>query len=368
MILQRLALINFKNIREAELTLCGKLNCFVGDNGTGKTNLIDAVHYLSMCKSAFNLTDGQSVNHDADFFLLDGYYTVGENREEITCGFKKGNGKVLKRNGKEYEKLSEHIGLLPVVLVSPSDTSLIHESGEDRRKFLNTLLSQLDKGYLHALIKYNRILAERNKLLKQAFGGNSAEILEVLDMQLADAGNRIHAKRRELIEKLSPIVEKYYAVLSGDREQVQISYKSELNDTPFEELLKSAAEKDCIMQHTTVGIHRDDIRMKIGGYPLRKYGSQGQQKSFLVALKLAQFEVIEQHCRYKPILLLDDIFDKLDMERVERLIRLVSNERFGQIFITDSNKVRLDGILKSLEQDFRVFTVHEGIINPDENR
>lgn len=368
MILQRLSLVNFKNIREAELAFCGKLNCFVGDNGTGKTNLIDAVHYLSMCKSAFNLTDGQSVNHDADFFLLDGRYTVGEGREEITCGFKKGNGKVLKRNGKEYEKLSEHIGLLPVVLVSPSDTSLIHESGEDRRKFLNALLSQLDKEYLHQLIRYNRVLAERNKLLKQSYSGGFAEILEVLDMQLAETGTRIHAKRRELIETLSPVVEKYYAVLSDDREQVSVSYKSELNETPFDELLKAAYERDRILQHTTVGIHRDDIRMKIGGYPLRKYGSQGQQKSFLVTLKLAQFEVIADHCQYKPILLLDDIFDKLDMERVERLIRLVSDDRFGQIFITDSNKVRLDGILESLEPDFRLFTVAGGVIQTDETR
>ena len=366
--LRRLSLVNFKNIRETELEFCAKLNCLVGDNGTGKTNLIDAVHYLSMCKSAFNLTDGQSVCHDADFFLLDGRYTVGENREEITCGFKKGGAKVLKRNGKEYEKLSEHIGLLPVVLVSPSDTSLIHESGEDRRKFLNALLSQLDKTYLLNLIRYNRLLAERNKLLKQPYSGNFTEILEVLDMRLADTGTRIHDRRRELVETLAPVVGKYYAVLSGDREQVDISYKSELNETPLEELLRAACEKDRLLQHTTVGPHRDDIRMKIGGWPLRKYGSQGQQKSFLVALKLAQFEVIESHCGCKPILLLDDIFDKLDMERVERLIRLVSDERFGQIFITDSNKVRLDGILESLAQDFRLFTVTDGIIRPDTDR
>jgi len=368
MILQRLSLVNFKNIREADLAFCGKLNCLVGDNGTGKTNLVDAVHYLSMCKSAFNLTDGQSINHDADFFLLEGRYTVAQNREEVSCGFKKGSGKVLKRNGKEYEKLSEHIGLLPVVLVSPSDTSLIHESGEDRRKFLNTLLSQLDREYLHTLIKYNRILAERNKLLKQSYSGNFSEILEVLDLQLAESGRRIHARRRELIESLTPVVEKYYAVLSDDRERVQIAYKSDLNETPFEELLRSAYERDRILQHTTVGIHRDDIRMKIAGYPLRKYGSQGQQKSFLVALKLAQFEVIAAHCGYKPILLLDDIFDKLDMDRVERLIRLVSDQRFGQIFITDSNKVRLDGILETLDQDFRLFTVAAGEIRADENR
>ena len=366
MILQRLSLVNFKNIREAELVFCGKLNCLVGDNGTGKTNLIDAIHYLSMCKSAFNLTDGQSVNHGADFFMLDGRYTVGESREEITCGFRKGGGKILKRNGKEYEKLSEHIGLLPVVLVSPSDTSLIHESGEDRRRFLNSLLSQLDKDYLHALIKYNRILAERNKLLKQGSGGNFGGILEVLDMQLTDAGSRIHSKRQELVGKLTPVVEKYYAVLSDDREQVQVSYKSELNDADFGELLRSCSERDRVMQHTTTGIHRDDVRMKIGDYPLRKYGSQGQQKSFLVALKLAQFEIIEQHCKYKPILLLDDIFDKLDMDRVKRLIRLVSDERFGQIFITDSNKVRLDSILKNLDPDFRLFTVSEGIVKPAE--
>ncbi|MDR0955055.1 MAG: DNA replication/repair protein RecF [Rikenellaceae bacterium] len=363
MYLQRLSLIHFKNIREADLAFCGKLNCLVGDNGTGKTNLIDAIHYLSLCKSAFNLTDGQSVNHGADFFTIEGKFTLGQSREEITCAFKKGGGKIVRRNGKEYEKLSEHIGLLPVVLVSPSDTSLIHESGEDRRKFLNTLLSQLDREYLHALIRYNRILAERNKLLKQLWSGNFEEILEVLDRQLIEAGERVYAKRRELVEKLAPIVEKYYAVLSDDREQVQIAYKSELNETPFEELLRGAYEKDRILQHTTVGIHRDDIRMTIGGYPLRKYGSQGEQKSFLVALKLAQFEVIADHSGYKPILLLDDIFDKLDMERVRRLIRLVSDDRFGQIFITDSNKVRLDSILQGLDPEFRLFTVEDGVLS-----
>ena len=363
--LRRLSLVNFKNIRETELEFCAKLNCLVGDNGTGKTNLVDAVHYLSLCKSAFNLTDGQCVNHGGDFFLLEGHFTVGESREEVTCGFKKGGGKVLKRNGKEYEKLSEHIGLLPVVLVSPSDTSLINESGEDRRKYLNSLLSQLDKSYLLALIKYNRILAERNKLLKQPYSAGFTEILEVLDIQLADLGTLIHDKRQQLIEELAPIIAKYYTILSDDRETVEISYKSELTETPMEELLKASYERDRVMQHTTVGIHRDDIRMKIAGYPLRKYGSQGQQKSFLVALKLAQFEVIERHCDYKPILLLDDIFDKLDMQRVERLIRLVSDERFGQIFITDSNKVRLDLILGELSQDYKLFSVTGGEITEE---
>lgn len=362
MILQQLALVNFKNIREAELAFCTKLNCFVGDNGAGKTNLVDAVHYLSMCKSAFNLTDGQSVRHDADFFVLEGRYTVGGSREEIACAFKKGGGKVLKRNGKEYERLSEHIGLLPVVLVSPTDTALIHESGEERRRFLDTLLSQLDREYLHTLIRYNRILAERNKLLKQPSGNAFGEVLEVIDRQLVEAGNRIHAKRKTLIEALAPRVESGYAALSGDRGRVEIAYRSELNDTPFDELLRSAAERDRVMQHTTVGIHRDDIRMKIDGHPLRKYGSQGEQKSFLVALKLAQFEIIERHCGYKPILLLDDVFDKLDPERVGQLIRRVSDDRFGQIFVTDSNKVRLESVLTGLESEFRLFTVTDGTI------
>ena len=363
MILQRLSLVNFKNIREAELSFCAKLNCLVGDNGTGKTNLVDAVYYLSLCKSAFNLTDGQSVNHDADFFVLEGRYTVGGSREEVVCGFKKSGGKVLKRNGKEYAKLSEHIGLLPVVLVSPSDTALIHESGEDRRRFLDTLLSQLDREYLHQLIRYNRVLAERNKFLKAPYTLDSAGLLDVFDAQLADAGTRIHARRRELIEQIAPHVEHFYRALSDDREQVGIAYRSELNEVPFSELLLSCRDRDRVMQHTTAGIHRDDLRLTIGGWPLRKYGSQGQQKSFLVALKLAQFEVIAAHCRYKPILLLDDIFDKLDMARVERLIRLVSDDRFGQIFITDSNKVRLDSILEGLEPEYRLFAVAGGKVS-----
>ncbi|MDR2936425.1 MAG: DNA replication and repair protein RecF, partial [Rikenellaceae bacterium] len=280
MFLKSLSLINFKNIAQADLAFSGKLNCFVGDNGAGKTNVLDAIHFLSMCKSAFNQTDGQSVNHGADFFVVEGQYVLdGDRRDAVACSFKKGNGKVFKRNGKEYEKLSEHIGLLPVVLVSPSDTLLIHESGEERRRFLNTLLSQVDREYLGALIRYNRLLAERNKLLKNPGGQRFSGLLEVLDLQLVPAGEAVHARRRAVVDELRPAVERYYAVLSDDRERVEISYKSEISDTPLADLLLRNTERDRVMQHTTGGVHRDDIRFSIGGHPLRKFGYQGQQKS-----------------------------------------------------------------------------------------
>ncbi len=363
MYLQRLSLVNFKNIPEAELDFSPRLNCLVGDNGAGKTNVLDAIHYLSLCKSAFQLTDGQSVRHGNEFFVVDGRFSLcGERRESISCSFKKGGGKVLKRNGKEYEKLSGHIGLIPVVLISPADTSLIQESGEDRRKYMNSLLSQIDREYLDTLIRYNKLLAERNRLLKQNHGVFDG-MLDVFDERMAQLGKTIHARRCRLTDQLSRLVENYYEILSGGKETVEIAYHSSLNERDLRDLLREAAEKDRAMQHTTVGIHRDDLKIKISGYPLRKYGSQGQQKTFLVALKLAQFEIMAEHCGYRPILLLDDIFDKLDRERVERLIRLVSQERIGQIFITDSNKGRLELILENLREDHKLFTVSGGTVH-----
>ena len=270
----------------------------------------------------------------------------------------------LSAYGKEYDKLSDHIGLLPIVMIAPSDTALINESGEERRRYLNSLISQLDRDYLATLIKYNRILAERNKLLKNQTVSNFNEMLEVFDMQLSMLGDSLHKRRQTLIEELAPLVAEAYTKLSGDREQVELSYRSELNDTPMEELLNQSRQKDLINQFTTCGVHRDDIRMSIGGYPLRKYGSQGQQKSFLVALKLAQYDLVMTHSNRQPILLLDDIFDKLDMQRVEQLIGMVSQERFGQIFITDCNKVRLVGILQSNRCDYTLFNVADGSILP----
>lgn len=365
MYLKRLSLLNFKNIHEAQIDFSPRINCFVGDNGTGKTNLLDAIHYLSMCKSAFGLSDAQCIRHGEGGFVVNGIYTISDERNEtIVCTYQRGNAKKLSRRGKEYDKLSDHIGLLPIVMIAPSDTALINESGEERRRYLNSLISQLDRDYLATLIKYNRILAERNKLLKNQTVSNFNEMLEVFDMQLSMLGDSLHKRRQTLIEELAPLVAEAYTRLSGDREQVELSYRSELNDTPMEELLNQSRQKDLINQFTTCGVHRDDIRMSIGGYPLRKYGSQGQQKSFLVALKLAQYDLVMTHSNRQPILLLDDIFDKLDMQRVEQLIGMVSQERFGQIFITDCNKVRLVGILQSNRCDYTLFNVADGSILP----
>ena len=363
MYLQRLSLIDFKNFEEARIELSARINCFAGDNGTGKTNLLDAVHYLSMCKSAFGLSDGQCMRHGSDSFLVDGVYAdAAGHTERIVCSCKRGSAKKLCRNGKEYDKLSDHIGLIPIVTVSPADTSLINESGEERRKYLNGFISQLDREYLVTLVKYNRVLAERNKLLKDQSVRGFDEMLEVFDMQLASLGTVVFEHRRRLVGQLAPVVADYYAALSDDREQVEMTYRSELLERPFADILREAGRRDRICQFTTCGVHRDDVRIAIGGYPLRRYGSQGQQKSFLVALKLAQYDIVAARLSVRPILLLDDIFDKLDMLRVGRLIGIVSQERFGQIFITDCNKVRLEGVLQQNGCSYTLFHVEDGRI------
>ena len=285
--LKKIALLNFKNISQEELALCPGINCLVGDNGAGKTNVVDAVYYLSMCKSSLPMTDGQSIRHGADFFLVEGTYASDAGkRETIVCSFSRKGGKVLKRNGKEYERLSDHVGLIPAVIVSPADSALISDAADERRRYLNAFISQLDRAYLGSAMRYNAVLAERNRLLKTR---PDETMLQIYDMQLCEHGKAIHARRQEFAERLQPVAAAYYSILSGDREQVELHYKSELNDRPFEEILLDARQKDIVNEFTTAGIHRDDLVLKIGGYPLRKYGSQGQQKSFLIALKLAQY-------------------------------------------------------------------------------
>lgn len=358
--LKKLSLLHFKNIARQDLEFCRGVNCLVGDNGAGKTNVMDAIYYLSMCKSSLPMTDTQSIRHGEEGFLVEGQYVSDEEKNErIVCSFTRKGGKVLKRNGKEYERLADHVGLVPAVIVSPADNALISDAAEERRRYLNACISQLDRPYLANVMRYNAVLAERNRLLKMQ---PDETMLAIYDDQLTDYGTKIHAARQAFAERLQPVVAEYYRILSGDREEVELHYKSELGERPFDEILRAARQKDLVNEYTTSGIHRDDLTLRIGGYPLRKYGSQGQQKSFLIALKLAQYAVVAEACGEKPILLLDDLFDKLDAGRVEQLIRLVSDEAFGQIFITDCNPTRLKSILDEAGGEYALFTVANGEI------
>ena len=358
MYLSRLSILNFKNLAQEELMLDEGFNCFVGDNGTCKTNIIDAVYFLSMCKSALAMSDTQCVRHGEKFFVLEGdYYSATNRHEKVICTYQRGSSKVVKRNGKVYDRLADHIGLVPVVIVSPADSSLISDSADERRRYLNGFISQLDKSYLDAVMRYNTTLANRNSYLKM---DSNEEMLRIYDAQMAGVATQIHKSRLEITELLYPLVCEYYRALADDHERVELEYRSELNNSTLEELLLASREKDRIMGHTTCGVHRDDLRFSIGSYPLRKYGSQGQQKSFLIALKLAQYRIIAQACGEKPILLLDDLFDKLDESRVSRLIELVKGEEFGQVIITDCNGERMGNILHRAECSYKLFNVTYG--------
>lgn len=360
MYLKKLVLINFKNIAQAEITLSEHINCFVGDNGAGKTNVLDAVYYLSMSKSALSMTDGQSVRHGEDFFVVEGTYAgdSGSN-DTVNCSFLRRSGKVLKLNGKEYDRMADHVGRFPVVMVSPQDSVLITDAAEERRRYLNAFLSQLDRDYLASLMRYNAVLAERNRFLKSS---SDEQMLQIYDMQLADHAARIYERRRDIIERMRPLVAEFYRQLSGDREQVEIEYRSELASASMGELLLASRERDIVNGFTTSGVHRDDMSLRIGGYPLRKYGSQGQQKSFLMSLKLAQYRILAEVCGERPLLLLDDLFDKLDTSRVENLLTLVAGDDFGQIFITDCNRSRLETILSRAGEKYALFMVEGGDI------
>jgi len=363
--LKKLSLIHFKNYTEADLTFSSRINCFCGNNGEGKTNVLDAIHYLSFCKSFFNPIDSQNIQHNAPFFVIQGLFSIAENEEEeVYCGQKRNQKKQFKRNKKEYSRLADHIGLIPLVMISPADSELITEGSESRRKFIDSVIAQYDKDYLEYLIKYNKVLSHRNALLKQ-FGnsGNfNADSLEIWNVQLVEYGIRVHEIRKKFINEFVPIFQKYYELLSKGKEQVNISYISHLNATAFTEVLEKALHKDRIMEYTTVGIHKDDLEFSINQYPIKKYASQGQQKSFLIALKLAQYEFIKNIKQQTPILLLDDIYDKLDDTRVQQLMELVSNEKFGQLFITDTHPTRLAELFEAAKKDFKLFKIKNGMI------
>ncbi|MDR1553725.1 MAG: DNA replication/repair protein RecF [Prevotellaceae bacterium] len=359
MYLKQLSINNFKNIEQADLEFSQNMNCFTGNNGEGKTNLLDAIYYLSVTKSFFNNTDRQNIKHNENYFIIHGNFVRRENSEKIYCGVQDGE-KIFKRNDKQYSRFADHLGLIPLVMISPTDISLINDSGDERRRYLNSVMSQLDIVYLENLVKYNRVLMQRNKLLKQIKEKN--EVIAVFNEQLNEYAQTVYQKRKQFVEQIQQYFTQVYAQVSNGNEEVSITYKSDLNESNFIDLLENSFEKDCIMQHTTTGIHRDDIIMKMNGYHIKKIGSQGQQKTFLIALKLTQFNFFKQQTGIAPILLLDDIFDKLDLHRVQHLIALVASSDFGQIFITDSNKTRLNKILEQQKNSFSLFNVEKGNI------
>ena len=358
-ILEKIVISDFRNIHLQELEFSPNVNCISGNNGEGKTNLLDAVHYMSMTKSAFATSDKYNFRHGTEEFSLAGTYLM-ENGTRSRFAMKmnaKGEKKV-KRDDKPYQKISEHIGLLPVVMVSPADVSMVSESGEERRRFVNAVLSQMDREYMSALQQYNRLLLQRNRMLKDMLVDRS--LLEVIDMRMGALSVPIYNARKRFISELKPIVAEYYRTLSGDTEQVDIEYDSELSGATLEQLLQQSFDKDRIMKHTTCGIHRDDFIFTMNGHPIRRFGSQGQQKSFLVSLKFAQYEIMKKNYGFAPILLLDDVFDKLDMGRISNLLQMVASNDFGQIFITDSYKVRMSGIVDGLTQDRAYFETVSG--------
>lgn len=364
MLIRELSLVNFKNFEHAELSFSDSLNCFIGNNGAGKTNLMDAIYYLSFCKSFLNPIDSQNIRFDEEFFMIQGKYLRNDSDETIYCGLKRNQKKIFRRNQKEYKKLSEHIGLLPVIIVTPSDTNLISGGSEERRKFIDSVISQFDGIYLDNLINYNRALLQRNNLLKQLSCSTNFQddSIEVWDDQLVKYGLPIHERRMNFVEGLQPVFQKYYQLISGGKETVQLKLQSDLTDHDFNQLLKSTYARDRMLQYTSAGIHKDDFEFELAGNPIKKFGSQGQKKTYLVALKLAQFDIMKEISGLTPILLLDDIFDKLDKNRVEQIVKLVADDNFGQIFITDTNREHLDQMIKDLDTESRIFTISDGTV------
>lgn len=359
MILERLSILNYKNLEQAELNLSPKINCFLGSNGMGKTNLLDAIYYLSFCKSHNNPIDSQNIRHESEFAVIQGWYELDNKQEEFFCSLRRKQKKQFKRNKKEYERLSDHIGLLPLVMVSPSDTELIDGGSDERRKFMDLFLSQFDKEYLHALIRYNKALQQRNALLK-ANNFTDEMLFDLWDEQLIEEGKTIYKKRKDFIDRFIPTFQKFYDFICLSNEKVALAYESHFDTGDFSTLLKKRREKDKILGYTGIGVHKDDLDMQMDGYSIKRVGSQGQNKTYVVALKLAQFDFLRKATSTTPILLLDDIFDKLDSSRVEQIINLVLDKGFGQIFITDTNREHLDDILSRTNSNYHLYVVDKG--------
>lgn len=369
--IKQLNLVNFKNIAQAEIDFSEGINCLVGQNGAGKTNVLDALYYLSFCKSYFNPVDSQNILHGQEFMVVQGQYWRNKEEEQIYCGLKKAQKKHFKRNKKEYSKLSEHIGLLPLVMISPSDEQLINDGSDLRRKYIDGVISQYNKPYLDDLLRYNRSLQQRNATLKnmKESGSRNMDMLDLWDEQLVVLAAKIYAQREAFIRELVPVFQKYYAYISAGNEIIALGYKSHMQEGELKHQLLETRGRDLAVGYTTKGIHKDDLEMMLSGFPIKKIASQGQKKTFLIALKLAQYEFIQRHKEIKPILLLDDIFDKLDDERCGRLLQLVSEDVFNQIFITHTSARYLLDMVKQTGKKYRIFNVHSGQVQPfEENK
>ncbi len=359
MYLKKISLFNYKNFSEASFDFDEKIICFVGKNGVGKTNILDAIYHLSYGKSYFNPLAVQNIKHGEDFFVIDAEFIKSERKEQLVCSLKKGQKKILKRNGKAYDKFSDHIGFIPLVIISPADRDLITEGSETRRKFMDSIISQKDPVYLQNLIQYQKIMSQRNALLKY-FALNHVfdnETLSIYDEQLNDFGKYIFETRKEFISEFIPIFKHHHHAITGSQESVQLVYESNLSENDLLTLLKESINKDRALQYTSTGTHKDDLSFEIDNHPIKKFGSQGQQKSFLIALKLAQFEFLKKQSGVKPILLFDDIFDKLDETRVAKIVEMVNSDTFGQLFISDTHPERTENIVKSTHQSYKIFNI-----------
>ena len=363
MFLNKITILNYRNIAECDLTFSPKINCFLGNNGMGKTNLLDAIYYLSFCKSHLNPVDNQVIKHDADFFMIQGEYNFGDKTENISCGVKRRRKKQFMRNKKEYERLADHIGFVPLVLVSPADSSLIAEGSDERRRFMDIVISQYDRQYLDNLMIYNALLQNRNALLKNSEKIDDT-VLEILEEKLCAVAEPIFDSRKKFIEDFIPVFKEFYQKISNEKENVDLYYTSHLQqDTTLKEQFLQTRERDKILGFTTHGIHKDDLKMTLQNFPLKNTGSQGQNKTFVAAMKLAQFIFLKNISKKTPVLLLDDLFDKLDTERVTKIVDIISQEDFGQIFITDTNRKHLNEILSKTEIETKIFFVENGKVS-----
>lgn len=364
--LKQLSVLNFKNYTESTLSFLPEVNAFTGENGAGKTNLLDAIHYLSLCKSYFNPIDSQHIKKGEEWFMVQGNFERNDRLDSISCSLKRNQKKQFKCNKKDYPRLADHIGQFPLVMISPNDSDIITEGSEERRKFIDNVISQTDNRYLDKLIAYNKILLQRNTLLKNIKdkGVFDIALLEVLNMQLVEVGDIIYQRRKRFMEEFTPAFLQHYTYLTGEAEIVNLSYDSPLHQQDFMQLLESSVDRDRYLERTTQGIHKDDLVFTIHGeMPLKKFGSQGQQKSFLIALKLAQYKFLQDQNKFKPLLLLDDIFDKLDDKRTTKLMQMVSDDEFGQIFITDTDALRIRKIFDEIAQPIRIFDIIGGQVN-----